>query len=227
MVAAAARRPKTPSLEKSENDHNIRRMTMKTLPTLAMALALSLATTGMTLADDRHGHGAPASGAETRLTDAQLAPMAGGQADMMSGMMQSMMRMHAQMMGGGMPMIGGPGGMAGMDRDMMQMMMSGDMMGSGMAGTQSAADSGSTMRARLAEFDADGDGNLSLAEFETLHAAMIRELTVDRFQHLDADGDGLVTADEMGAPARRMEMRGMPDGAAPMMGGTADGSTGN
>ncbi len=204
---------------------------MKTLPTLATALALSLSATGMTLAEDSHGHGAPAPGARAPLTDAQPAPIAGGQADMMGGMMQSMMpmmmRMHAQMMGGGMPMIGGPGGMAGMDRDMMQMMMSGDMMGSGMAGTQSATDSGSKMRARLAEFDADGDGSLSLAEFETLHAAMIRELTVDRFQHLDADGDGRVTADEMGAPARRMEMRGMPDGAAPMMGGTADGSTGN
>ncbi|MDX5370601.1 MAG: calcium-binding protein, partial [Alphaproteobacteria bacterium] len=74
-----------------------------------------------------------------------------------------------------------------------------------------------TMLARLAEFDADGDGSLSLAEFEALHAAMIRETMVDRFQHLDADGNGRITESEMGAPARRMEMRrGMP-GAAGMM----------
>ena len=74
------------------------------------------------------------------------------------------------------------------------------------------------MLARLAEFDVDGDGTLSLAEFEALHAAMIRETTVDRFQHLDADGDGRITEAEMGGPARRMEMRREMPGAPGMMG---------
>jgi hypothetical protein len=148
-----------------------------------------------------------------------------------------MMRMHSQMMSGGMDMMGGggmpmagPGGMQGMammDRDMMQMMMGGGMMGTGMAGVPSAADAGTMMQSRLSEFDADGDGKLSLAEFEALHGAMIRDMTVDRFQHLDADGDGKITADEMGMPARRMEMRGMTDGSAPMMGGAVEGGTGN
>lgn len=196
------------------------------MKTFATALALTMAAAGMASAEVSHGHGAQAPGAEPPLTDAQPAPMAGGQADMMGGMMPMMMRMHAQMMGGGMPMMGA-GGMAGMDRDMMQMMMGGDMMGSGMARAQSATDAGTMMQARLAEFDADGDGNLSLAEFEALHAAMIRDMTVDRFQHLDADGDGQIAADEMGAPTRRMEMRGMTEGVGSMMGGAVEGSTGN
>ncbi|MBA5775517.1 hypothetical protein H2509_00080 [Stappia sp. F7233] len=64
------------------------------------------------------------------------------------------------------------------------------------------------MLARLAEFDADKDGSLSLSEFEVLHAAVTRETTVDRFQHLDADGDGRITEVEMAALAKRVEMRG-------------------
>ncbi|MGR3271734.1 EF-hand domain-containing protein, partial [Thalassococcus profundi] len=77
-------------------------------------------------------------------------------------------------------------------------------------GMMGALEPGAAMKAmqdRLAEFDADGDGALSLAEFETLHAAMIRKQTVDHFQHLDADGDGRVTKEEMTAPAHRMQMR--------------------
>ncbi len=62
---------------------------------------------------------------------------------------------------------------------------------------------------RLAEFDVNGDGSLSLAEFDVLHAAMSRETTVDRFQHLDADGNGQVTSEEIAAPSKRMEMHKM------------------
>ena len=53
------------------------------------------------------------------------------------------------------------------------------------------------LSARMAKFDADGDGVLSLAEFEALHSAMIRSMTVDRFQALDEDGDGYSNADEI------------------------------
>ncbi|MDU8914066.1 calcium-binding protein [Aestuariicoccus sp. MJ-SS9] len=56
-----------------------------------------------------------------------------------------------------------------------------------------------------AEYDADGDGTLSIDEFETLHSALIREAMVDRFQYLDADGDGRITEDEMQAPAILMD----------------------
>jgi len=61
------------------------------------------------------------------------------------------------------------------------------------------------MQAKLTEYDSDGDGTLSIAEFETLHSAMIREKMVDKFQQLDADGDGAITSDEMIAPAKKME----------------------
>lgn len=61
------------------------------------------------------------------------------------------------------------------------------------------------MQAKLTEYDSDGDGNLSIAEFEALHSAATREKMVDRFQHLDADGDGTVTPEEMTAPAKKME----------------------
>jgi Ca2+-binding EF-hand superfamily protein len=44
---------------------------------------------------------------------------------------------------------------------------------------------------------------------------MLRETMVDRFQHLDADGDGAITSDEMSAIANRMKRmhgNGMNDG---------------
>ena len=66
-----------------------------------------------------------------------------------------------------------------------------------------------TQSTSLTEYDGNGDGSLSIAEFEILHSAMIREAMVDRFQYLDADGDGAVTAEEMTAPATKMERMNM------------------
>ncbi|WP_297779683.1 calcium-binding protein [uncultured Roseovarius sp.] len=59
--------------------------------------------------------------------------------------------------------------------------------------------------ARMKEFDSNGDGSMTLEEFEAFHAAMIRNMVVDHFQALDEDGDGRITGAEMSAPADRME----------------------
>lgn len=135
---------------------------------------------GAAYAGSDHGHGGK-SGATA---------MQGGGSGMMGGMdgmMDMMKRMHGSMMGGG--MMGGMMKMFDADGD----------------GTVTPEEMRSQLQAKLAEYDSDGDGTLSIAEFETLHGAMIREMMVDRFQHLDADGDGAVTAEEMAAPADMME----------------------
>ncbi|MEQ8374975.1 MAG: EF-hand domain-containing protein [Roseibium aggregatum] len=177
---------------------------MKIFPTIATAMILSLATPGLALAESEHEHAAAEQAAE------ETGPMS-GQAGMMQNMMRMMMQMHSQMTEHNKHGEGAGNPTAMMDGAMMRMMMRDDMMGA------PGADAVKTeMLSRLAEFDADGDGTLSLSEFETLHAAMIRETTVDRFQHLDADGDGKVTEAEMGAPARRMEMRDMGAGSTGM-----------
>ncbi len=196
---------------------------MKNFTTLCAAFVLSLTMSDFAAAQSMHGDDAEAPNRTTRPND-------GDHAHMMHDMMQMMMRMHSGMMdggmmdGGNMDMMGAGGtpGMAMMDRNMMRMMMGPDMMG-----RASADGAASTMQSRLAEFDADGNGSLSLAEFETLHAAMIAETTVDRFQHLDADGDGQITESEMGAPARRMEMREMMRQGNGMMGGARGGGAEN
>jgi Ca2+-binding EF-hand superfamily protein len=51
---------------------------------------------------------------------------------------------------------------------------------------------------QLKKFDKDGDGMLSLAEYEALWLDVMHERMVDRFQQHDADGDGQVTAEEFG-----------------------------
>lgn len=183
---------------------------MKTITTFAAAVSLSIAAAGHAAADSHHGH----AGGPLANDSGPAAPQGEMMQDMMRMMMPMMMQMHGQMMG-----TGPEGGMSMMDGEMMRMMMGPGMMGAGLAAEPQPEAARTAMLSRLAEFDADGDGSLSLAEFEALHATMIRETTVDRFQHLDADGDGRITETEMGAPARRMEMRrGMP-GASDMMDG--------
>lgn len=50
---------------------------------------------------------------------------------------------------------------------------------------------------KVAAADADGDGNLSLAEFEAVWLSVTRPRMVDAFQALDEDGDATVTAAEV------------------------------
>jgi len=60
---------------------------------------------------------------------------------------------------------------------------------------------------RLAEFDQDGDGSLSLEEYQALWMDAMRERMVDRFQSHDDDGDGTVTAEEFTEPLDRIVSR--------------------
>jgi len=53
-------------------------------------------------------------------------------------------------------------------------------------------------QARLAEFDSDGDGSLTLEEYQALWLDAMRERMVDQFQAHDDDGDGRVTVEEFG-----------------------------
>jgi hypothetical protein len=59
----------------------------------------------------------------------------------------------------------------------------------------------------MQEADADGDGALTLAEFETFRTLFEQRKTEALFTFLDADGDGLVTTEEIanGHPRRHRE----------------------
>lgn len=162
---------------------------MNTRTKLATAALALVALGGAAAADSHHGHGDGAGAA---------APGAGG-----PDMMQMMNRMHGQMMGGGMGMMqGGMPGMGSMGDGLMAMMEPLDADGDGTVTPDEAREG---LKALVAEYDADGDETLSIAEFETLHSALIRESMVDRFQFLDDDGDGQVTMGEIVKPADMME----------------------
>lgn len=158
--------------------------------TLLAAMALAATALGTAAsAESHHGHGGqPGDKGGPGMMQNGGPGMMGN----MGGMMDMMARIHGNMMGGG--MMG-----AGMGGGMMQMFdADGD-------GTTTPDEMRTQLQTKLTEYDSDGDGSLSIAEFEALHSAMIREMMVDRFQHLDADGDGAVTPEEMAAPADRME----------------------
>jgi hypothetical protein len=92
---------------------------------------------------------------------------------------------------------GGPGGMGGMG--MMgglghEMLQNVDTNGDG-ALTQDEINAG--VDGRFVEFDADKNGNLSLAEFEALWAEITKPAAVRAFQFLDPDGDAAVAKAEL------------------------------
>ncbi len=57
---------------------------------------------------------------------------------------------------------------------------------------------------RLAKADTNGDGNLDLEEFQPLLVELMRPKIVDGFQFLDADGDAVITPEEIQQPVNRM-----------------------
>ncbi len=62
--------------------------------------------------------------------------------------------------------------------------------------------------------DIDNDGALTFDEFAPMYAMVMREMMVDQFQILDADGDGTITEGEMTTPADMIS--DMPVGKMPM-----------
>ena len=109
-------------------------------------------------------------------------------------------------------MMGGGTGVGMTDRDMQSLMSAYDKNGDGKL-TQEEVNAGRA--ARLGAFDTNGDGKLSLGEYKALWLDAMHSRMVDRFQYLDEDGNGLVTADEFTRPystlVRHMDTNG--DGA--------------
>ncbi len=68
--------------------------------------------------------------------------------------------------------------------------------------TTAEIDSG--IQARLAAADSNGDGNLDLEEFQPLLVDIMRPKIVDGFQFLDADGDAVITPEEIQRPVNRI-----------------------
>ena len=194
---------------------------MKRTTLFAIGLIASSAAAGTAMAEGASQRGTHAGRGAPENHQGGMAgtDQAGGMGNM-GGMMEMM---HVQMKSGG--MMGGMGSMGG------GMMGGMGSMGSGMMGgavdsafdtdgdgTVSPEEMRAGLAAQLKEYDADGNGVLSIAEFETLNSATIRNLMVDRFQALDEDGDGQITSAEMAAPAVRFEkmmaMRARADAGA-------------
>ncbi|MFT6658956.1 EF-hand domain-containing protein [Maritalea sp.] len=228
---------------------------MSKLTVGAIALVLSSFGAQAALAHDGsdHGNNTNKGNAAAMSGNGQMnGGMGGSQSGMMGGGMGGS---QSGMMGGGM---GGSqsGMMGGGMQSMMKMMQMMQNMGSGAMGSGAMGAGGSMMAdtehlrsvfdtnkdgkltpeelsagflADLKTYDADGNGTLSLAEFEALHAAHTSEQTVDRFQAFDADGDGQVTAQEIVVPFEQMgnmNSGGMMSGGM-MSGGNMSGNNMN
>ena len=146
---------------------------MKRTYITAIAVTVILSGGGAALAQGQHGHGQQPSG-KSGMMDGGMMPMH-----------RNMMQGAGMMQGGG--MMQGKGLMGPQFRALMD--ANGD-------GKVEPAEARAQLQKLLQENDTDSDGTLSLSEFEVLHSRLIRETMVDRFQHLDNDGDGAITAEE-------------------------------
>lgn len=190
-------------------------MTYKSLIAISFAAGAFFGTAGFAESHQGHGMGDPPPYMMDLMQD-----MHSQMHEHMQGQMHDPMHDHmqGQMHGPRHDQMHGP--MHGADwRDMHSRMPSGDrhhmkgMMGGMMRqmldangdGTVTPMEASTQLQAMLSKYDTDANGTLSISEYEVLHSAMIREKMVDRFQHLDANGDGQITPGEMNAPADRMK----------------------
>ncbi|NQV54573.1 MAG: hypothetical protein HQ503_01825 [Rhodospirillales bacterium] len=74
-------------------------------------------------------------------------------------------------------------------------------------GTITAAEIAKLQKDQIAKYDKNGDGKLSLDEFQGLWTEHMKERMVDHFQALDNDGDALVTEAEIGRITKHMTDR--------------------
>lgn len=86
-------------------------------------------------------------------------------------------------------------------------------------GAVTAAEIDAETERRLNGNDADGDGALSLKEFEGVWMEMLRNRMVDAFQRFDEDGDGVITKAEVDQKTSWMMSRMDRDGDGKIMRG--------
>lgn len=79
-------------------------------------------------------------------------------------------------------------------------------------GTVTAAEINAETERRMSGNDANGDGALSLEEFEGVWMEMLRNRMVDAFQRFDDDGDGVITKAEVDEKTAWMMSRMDRDG---------------
>lgn len=183
---------------------------------VVLAIAVAFGGANLALADaGHHTQNMPEDQAmdQNNAANNSKHPMMGGNPMMDGGhheMMQAMMQMHRDMMQKGMGMQETMNPMDIMDQDMMGFMQA--SMGNNVKadangdGTVSREETQEHFRSMLAVADKDSNGSISIEEFEAFHSMMMQGRMVDRFQHLDSDGNGEITESEMTAPANRMKM---------------------
>jgi hypothetical protein len=183
------------------------------------AIAFTFASAGYAFADSNH-HGDQSDDGTLTPSDLEsgmVSPMGGAgmmdptQMEIHHVMMQAMMQMHANM--GSNAMMGNASVEQIMPFPMVGPMMMGEFDADGDR-LISNEEAHGKLQSMHGQADVDSDGLLTFDEFAPMYAMVMREMMVDQFQVLDADGDGAITEGEMTAPADMIA--NMPDGEMPM-----------